>query len=340
MNDLVELKDAWGEPTPPSQTAYSAARTALLRQIDAVGTTGPARKRPNWRFGRLGWLVGSTAVTAALAVGVAFAFAPGTAPPERSPNEGLGASTDASTGRQILLAAATVAERQPAGAGTYWYVKSLLDLSDDGPQTMETWLTRDGKDYILAKDLGGVLLVTPFGAIDAGGRALTMEQLQQLPTDPTALKEWIADSYAHPSGPDPNPGGPELPRPTYADGDRTRIADAALPGVIVEALVKLLAKMPAPPAVRAAAFRAIAAMPNVTSLGERDGGQALRVTFPPPAADKYPGGKLPAGAGEMTLVIDPETATLVSSTNSQGTIKVLAAEWTDDMPKIVTAPPK
>jgi hypothetical protein len=109
-----------------------------------------------------------------------------------------------------------------------------------------------------------------------------------------------------------------------------------MPGIIAMALGKLLWDVPVSPAVRAAALRALASMPNVTSLGRVDGGEALRISFPPPAADKYPGGKLPDGADHLTLVIDPATSMLVSFTNYQGTILVLGAEWTYEMPRVIT----
>jgi hypothetical protein len=81
-------------------------------------------------------------------------------------------------------------------------------------------------------------------------------------------------------------------------------------------------------------------MPNVTDLGTMDDGQALRISFPPPAADKYPNGKLPKGADEMKLVIDPTTSMLLSTTSYQGTIKIITAEWTNEMPKVISPPHK
>jgi hypothetical protein len=72
MNDLVELKDRWGQPDPPSRDAQLAARAALLREIEAA--RAPARRRR--RGVRLGWLAGATAVTATVAVVVTIAVAP------------------------------------------------------------------------------------------------------------------------------------------------------------------------------------------------------------------------------------------------------------------------
>jgi hypothetical protein len=80
-------------------------------------------------------------------------------------------------------------------------------------------------------------------------------------------------------------------------------------------------------------------MPNVANLGARDGGVALRITFPMPAAGKYPGGKLPPGVNELTLVIDPATSTVITWTKYEGTTRLLTAEWTDHIAKIITDPP-
>ena len=113
-----------------------------------------------------------------------------------------------------------------------------------------------------------------------------------------------------------------------------------MPGEIAYALSRLLWEVPAPPALRAAAFRALAAMPNVTNLGPANGGISLRISFPPAPADKWPAGKQPAGTDHLVLVVDPDKATLASQTTYQGTTTVDGAEWTDTMPKIVTAPHK
>jgi hypothetical protein len=76
-------------------------------------------------------------------------------------------------------------------------------------------------------------------------------------------------------------------------------------------------------------------MPNVTNLGAVEGGQALRVVFEERPADKWEPGERPPDTGQMTMVIDPDTATLVSITTYQGTTKVLSSGWTHDLPKII-----
>ena len=116
-----------------------------------------------------------------------------------------------------------------------------------------------------------------------------------------------------------------------------------LPGYVLTTLVRLITDMPVPPAVRAAAFRALASMPNVTSLGSADGGQALLITGPPPPAINRPGVKVPRGqvpAGDTELIIDTTTAQVRSIMTSQSTETVVSEGWTNQMPKVDRVPPK
>ena len=92
--------------------------------------------------------------------------------------------------------------------------------------------------------------------------------------------------------------------------------------------------VPAPPAVRAAAFEALAVLPGVTSIGAVQGGQELLIPVQPPAASQFPGGKVPAGASQERLVIDPATAQVYSYTNFEGTETFLAAYWTNTLPPL------
>jgi hypothetical protein len=292
-----------------------------MRQIAAAGTPVPAPKPLHRRGARFAWLSGAAAMTSALAATFAFAFAPGTTQPDQATQV---------SGQQILLAAATVAEDKPAGTGAYWHVKKSDPVPSwtDGStrmQILNEWTAHDGTEYVMPENATGVFQTTKRGGFQVGASHLTYGQLEQLPTDPAALKAWITDSFSHPSG---------------QGALKADISAEAMPGRVANSLSQLLWAVPAPPAVRAAALRALASMPSVTNLGPMDGGQALRISFPPPPTDNFPNGKLPAGAGEIRLVIDPETSMLLSQTNYQGTFKILTAEWTNEMPKVVQAPPK
>jgi hypothetical protein len=320
MNDLVELKEGWGQPDPLSSAAYSSARAALLQQIAAAGAMESAPKRSRRHGGRPAWLIGGTAVTAALAAAVAFAVLPGGTPAGHSTGQVTGSqSYDQLTAQQILLAAAEVAQNKPATTGKYWHTKIQFVISGrpgtgTTSTTEETWVTGTGEGYGFMPEAGGVELVSPHGALTEGN-AFTLADIEKLPTDPAALIAWVKNSIAHPATPPKYPLGPGemvMPQPPAW----------ARPGLLPGMLVHLLYRVPAPPAVRAAAFRALASLPNVTKLGSRDGGQALRIRA--------------AGEGQMTVVIDPATATLISDTFDNGSYKILAAEWTNTMPKIVT----
>jgi hypothetical protein len=94
---------------------------------------------------------------------------------------------------------------------------------------------------------------------------VTFERLQKLPTRPDALKAWIADSVRH-SDVRTSAGRP----------------DAGMQKQMVfDGLISLVSLLPAPPKVRAAAFRAIASYPNVENLGPVKGGQGLRFPLSP-----------------------------------------------------------
>jgi hypothetical protein len=302
MNDLETLKDAWGDPSPPSMDAYRSARAALMQEIAQGGAPRVAQRPPRRRGLRVGWLVGA-ATAAALAAVVAFAVIPGTSP---------SGPTGESSGRDLLLAAAVVAESQTETVGTYWHVTVVSHL-DDGVHPGDWFTAHDGAGF--AADGAGVVRTTPAGSgFQVGGEQLALAELQQLPTDPAALTSRITDSLD------------DLDRPD-------------LSAATAVALSELLWRVPAPPAVRAAAFRALADLGNVTRLDDQDGDWVLRIEFAElPAADKFPGGVLPEGVGEWRLVIDPATSQLASLTSYQGTDEVLLAEWTDDMPPIVESP--
>ena len=82
-------------------------------------------------------------------------------------------------------------------------------------------------------------------------------------------------------------------------------------------------------------------MPNVKSLGQADGGQALLITGPP--ARMPPGHKLPPGAfplGDVEVVIDPATAQVRIVITTDYTETVITEGWTNQMPKIDSVPPK
>jgi hypothetical protein len=191
---------------------------------------------------------------------------------------------------QVLLAAATAAAARPAGSGAYWYVTSIW-VQPGYQETDETWSRRSGNpEWVWAgKKSGGriikIAVTTGYsltgdpGILNqlenlpplpvrrarkglAGSARLgwvSFRQLQRLPTDPAALEALIAAVNR---------------RYERALGLRDPGHEA-----VFLSLTDLVAALPTPPQVRAAAFRAMAALPDVTSLGPVDGGQGLRLAL-------------------------------------------------------------
>jgi hypothetical protein len=292
MNDLKTLRAALS-PAEVPQDVVDRSRHRLQNRMLAA----PRRRvRP--------LALGAGLVAAAAAAAVVVATLPGTPAPAPSPQAEAPVVV---TGQEVLLAAATVAAQAPAGTGTYWHVKI------DESQHYEYWTKADGHVWFRGAKSGGrvvpLTLPTPFRL---GGAEVTMDQIQALPTEPAALRDWITNAVAH-SDIRTSAG------PLTADQREE---------AVLEGLVSLVSTLPAPPAVRAASFRAIAAYPGVRAVGAVPGGQGLRVPLP----------------GEGLLVVDPatgrvnQTSTYVTADGAvasaaEGTTIAISAEWTDNLPK-------
>jgi hypothetical protein len=322
-DDLRALGLLLAKPGPSSQTVERGRR-----QLEQAILRPASRRRATTRPSRTRRLAAGAVLTAAAAAAVTVAVVPGgpfnTAPVRLS-------------ARQVLLAAATAAAAQPS-SGTYWHVKEVYDMDQPPfghPQgtwtwtryTQETWTNRQGAFWVpdSAAGKGVVPLGGPAG-FSLASSDLTFNQLQRLPESPAALKAWITHSFEHP-----------------ADAVMGVPTASVLPGYVLTTLVRLITDMPVPPAVRAAAFRALASTPNVTSLGPADGGQALLITGPPPPPINRPGVKVPRGpvpAGDTELIIDTTTAQVRSIITSWSTETVVAEGWTNQMPQVDRVPPK
>jgi hypothetical protein len=280
---------------------------------------------------RIGWLasgIGLTAAAVAVVIAVVTAGTPGAAG-RSGPGKTQAGATSRLSGRQILLDAATTAAAARAGTGTYWTVKQGGRAPK--PWTVQGWYTHAGVEYDAAPD-GKEAYRQGDCAFSVGGRWLSYRQIQQLPVDPGALKAWIHWSMTagwQPLEPCARHADPAPPVPV-----RSSPANVA-PFYVTSVLRGLLFQVPAPPALRAAAFRALASMPDVRKAGYADGGVVLVIHDPPIPASKFPSGKEPKGTGVVKLIIDPATATLRAWTDYTGTTQILAAGWTNHMPKIV-----
>ena len=280
MDELNMLKDVLATPGPSSDTVRKG-RDELEQLI---------RHQPGTRTRRVGWRVagiGLTAAAVAVAVTAAVMVTSGTprtrpGAPVSSTAIGHRPATAKQSVQQMLLTAAASAQRAPAGSGIYWYVRVRAATGNGNKLYLaESWTKRDGRTWIRDQQ-GGTPIELPRspgvpGPFFLGGRELTFRQLQHLPADPAALTRWIVTNAARHGG---KTGGPA---PSKAQ-EREDIFDS---------LISLLSELPATPQVRAAAFRALAAFPGVTSLGQAGGGQGVRFTL--------------LGGEQATLFIDPST---------------------------------
>jgi hypothetical protein len=177
----------------------------------------------------------------------------------------------------------------------------------------------------------------------AEGHELTFGQLQRLPEDANALRAWLVGITRH-------------------DLDPSASADIVDDNVI-QILANLLVYPPVPPGVRAAAYRALADMPNVTSIGPtRDelGRAGIGIEIADGLGWLVPGGAGPvmrgcgagqtpgqiqrgctATGGKLTrrLIIDPGTSHVLADEAFVGNRSdlvsetlILAVGWTNEEP--------
>jgi hypothetical protein len=215
--------------------------------------------------------LGLTAAAATAAVVVASAVTAPTATPNSPP----AAAAAEPTARQILLMAATTAESRPTGSGMYWHIATSRTLPDGTTLvTNGMWTRRDGQSWI-SREPGKISKLPGRQPITLPGTNIGVDEIQKLPTTPDELRAMLLRHLT--SRPDP------------ASGMST-----------FRVLVDLLSLAPAPPDVRAAAFRALAALPHIKNLGRGRGGYILRMPFQMGFAER--------------LVIDPKTTTVTTQT--------------------------
>jgi hypothetical protein len=329
MKAEQHIRTAFGPADPARDTTVApppVTPTQLITRAETSAGESPHRQLPRRRLMLLG---GAAAAAAAIVVagGLRDAEAPATSAGDNS-------TTEASiSGQNILLAAATTAEKTSLGSGAYWYTKVASTGSRSGESFQEeTWTTRDGRAWSRSSyqhpaaasatpsafppghQDGKVVEVRQPNPFSLGGAKVTIEQLEALPAEATAIKARIAELVD--SGDIRTSAG--------------KLTTTQKQQFVFEGLVSLVSLLPAPPNVRAAALRAIASYPNVETLGATEGGRGLLISF-------YPG-EPPA-----LLVIDPRTGQLRQTnvlvlthggtmTSDAGTFAV-TSEWTDTLPR-------
>jgi len=307
-DDLRTLATLLAAPEPSDATIgrgrrqlVAAIRTPARRRRAAARGRG-SRRSAGWLAGGLGLAAAATAAAVALSIGSAPAV------PRSHPPVTGSASAARQEGERILLAAAISAAAQPSG--TYWHFKiqvTVLGSPASGVAgTFETWTDRDGRYWASQAACGAI----PAGVVasgsgyagfvyDTAGDSLTYKQTAHLPTSPAALEAWFA-RYTPPG--------------------------TATDEWLADSLIALEWLLPTPPQVRATAFRALAALPNITSLGPVPGGQALLIKDPENPDNP------------KKVVIDPATALVRSETtyrHATTTTTIEAANWTTSLPRIV-----
>lgn len=314
MNDDLQTLHAALMPDEPAQDVVDRSRRRLQSRINGA----PARKRYAWLAAGTGLTV--AAATAAVVITVvpgAPAGQPGGPPASAGPSAPSTTSTPAKslTAQQVLLAAATAADRVPDASGTYWYVKETVNHGDGSTDIDEEWTRPDGHQWFRGLKSGGEVLKlglvrrNPFSLPAA---EITLDQLRALPARPGKLKAAIIDAIKHDDV--RTSAGPIKNDPKM------------LAKFTFMSYISIVSTLPAPSAVRAAAFRAIATYPGVRNLGPVPGGHGLL---------------LPDGE---RLVVDPETgrvngtSVIVTAAGGErypgdggGTISIFA-EWTDTLP--------
>ena len=250
----------------------------------------PAHRSP---FRRLAVVSAVGAATVAAILLVALAVQPqGTAAPTR-PHVARPVQSDSSARAVLLAAAASAAgETSDTGTGRYWFsVTQVFDAGTNGyPSStlgLDDWVARSPNDpswFILGKSplaQAGLGSSDPYHTrFDVLDRFLTFAELQQLPTDPAGLEAYL---LAIP------PDHPDLPEVPVSE----RLFTACLE----------LAEAPAEPVVRAAAFRLLSELPDLTALG--------RVHDPLGRIGVGVANSRPGNPGQE-LIIDPVSGSLLA----------------------------
>jgi hypothetical protein len=358
LHRLAAARPAHLDPDRPTPPPVREEELTTVMARPRATRTARATARPR-RAGRplVPGLVLATA-TAVVAVMITD-----TAPEKTGP----GPSATSGSGSRVLLAAASHVEQQPVGSGTYWYVEEHLASLHEIPGKNYTVAVRTEQRYwtAAAKNKQWSQLV------DLGTRPATKadEAVWKADGSPTSWKlQGETFTYAgkgeiqHDA-----PGGiadtvmmGDLPLrllatlPTDEKALRKRLfalvdkdynaPENILDRIVVDTAVQLATTLPSTPALRAAAYRLLAAEPGVRSLGDvkdHTGRPGYAVALPSPHGpvelrlifDKSTG--MPLGT-ETVVTRDGDGA---SKGELQGYTTITSMKWTEEPPPFDTDTP-
>lgn len=343
-------------PTP-SPVREEELATAMSRPRATCRARATARPHRVSRPLLSGLALATATAVAALAISDTAPEKPGHAP-----------SATLSSGSQILLAAASHVERQPVGSGRYWYVEEHMGSLHKVPGENYTIDVRTEQRYWTAAAENKHWSQS----LDPGARPATKADEAAWKTDGSPTSWKLTDetvTYAGKGEFDHDaPGGiadsskmGDLPLrllatlPTEEKALRKRLfalvdkdynaPERILARIVVDTAVQLATTLPSTPALRAAAYRLLAAEPGVRSLGDvkdHTGRTGYAVALPSPYES----------APEIRLIFDKSTGMplgteSVATHSGDGVSKgdllsystITSMKWTDEAPPFDTDTP-
>ncbi|MFI6812555.1 CU044_5270 family protein [Nonomuraea sp. NPDC050328] len=299
MNPIDDLRAArpahLAASTPDERTRETELAHAFAQGEPAEPRRAPAR-------GRRGWALGLAVAAAAATAVVVTGGLPGGTAPQPVPTAASGGTATPSgppapvelSARDVLLVAATSAEKQPPASGTYWHTEFLqrtLYRASAGYLVAEetrirTWVSARGH-WSVTQPLG----VQPASEADRakwqeagapteievavpGKGTITLSTAPGKPSPGHAAGEeifWLgrnvtmADLRALPDDPD---GLKKWLLRYYAGHDTESDRPMGQDAWLFQTTAGLITDMPVSARVRAAAFRMLAALPSVTATGQ------------------------------------------------------------------------
>jgi hypothetical protein len=289
MNDLDLVRELRADVPSPTRTRLAPGRARLLASIS----------RPRHRYARRAILTVGAAAAAAVAIVIASGVVAGPATRSTAPSA---PATRLTLTAQLLKMAAATAARQPAvrpGPHQWFYTKFVRYEYGQPIQSGANWETFDGRQTAYFEPDGQLIVHTSTAPVITGGRtalekynadatSLTAyDALASLPSGPRALLGIVDEQVAAIGSQNVAEGSPVS---WYTSTSRG--------GLEFDYLAELLwnaAGAATPPTAEAAVFRAMAAIPGVSSqLGITD------VAGQPTIG-------LSASGGKSQLLLDPQT---------------------------------